>query len=135
MPYQPYYMLSKVKSKVSKPPKTYQSVSKHMLQVNNYIFFQLLTLSADKQSSITKVAAYQRLSLFLLSSFSVLSFFELDLFKCHFRIPGEILSEILVRTIFCYLVRFLGSLNNQKWFAPKFHSKFRQKFKFGVLKI
>ena len=40
-------------------------------------------------------------------------------FNYHFRIPGEILSEILVQTIFNCLVRFLGSLNNQKLFASK----------------
>ena len=42
--------------------------------------------------------------------------------------PGEILSEILVRTIFGCLVTPKTSLNNKKWFAPKFHSKFRQEF-------
>ena len=40
----------------------------------------------------------------MLSTFSVLSFFELDHFNYRFRVPGKILSEILVRTIFCYLV-------------------------------
>ena len=33
----------------------------------------------------------------MLSTFSVLPFFELDHFNYHFRIPGEILSEILVQ--------------------------------------
>jgi len=69
------------------------------------------------------------LCLTMLSTFSVMSFVDLDRFNYHFWIPGEILSEILVRTIFGCLVRFLGSLNNQKWFAPKFHSKFCQESK------
>ena len=62
----------------------------------------------------------------MLSTFSVLSFFKLDHFKYHFWIPGEILSEILVQTIFGCLVTPKTLLNTQKWFAPKFPSKFRQ---------
>ena len=62
----------------------------------------------------------------MLSTFSVLPFFELDHFNYHFRIPGEILTEILVRTIFGCLVTPKTLLNTQKWFAPKFPSKFRQ---------
>ena len=65
----------------------------------------------------------------VLSTFSVLSFFDLDWFDYHFWIPGKILSEILVRTIFGYLVTLKTLLNTQKWFAPKFHSKFHQESK------
>ena len=58
-----------------------------------------------------------------------LPIFVIEFFKLDFWIPGKILCEILVRTVFGCLVTPKTSLNNQKRFAPKFHSKLRQESK------
>ena len=58
----------------------------------------------DMKSFKSKIIANQKFCLTMLSTFEDLSFYELDRFYFHFWIPGKILSEILVRTIFGCLV-------------------------------